>query len=139
MIPKSQRRSPCPVACVLDVLGDRWTLLVIRDLFLGKCHFDEFLASPEGIATNILSSRLAALTRLRLIRRSADAADRRRATYTLTDTGLSLHKILVAAVEWGLAHFPGSFTMEGNERAVRRPLDSQGSGVTPCPLRPAGT
>lgn len=133
MIPKSQRRSPCPIACVLDVLGDRWTLLVIRDLVLGKRHFDEFLASPEGIATNILSTRLSTLTRLRLIRRSADPSDRRRAIYTITDTGLSLHKILEAAVEWGLAHFPGSFTMSGNERAIRRPSPSGDGSVISCP------
>ncbi len=52
------RRSNCPVACTLDLVGDRWTLLVVRDLIWGKTRFDEFLASPEGIATNILSSRL---------------------------------------------------------------------------------
>ena len=52
------RRSPCPVACSLDIFGDRWTLLVIRDLFFGRTRFKDFAASPEGIPTNILTQRL---------------------------------------------------------------------------------
>lgn len=104
----SARRSPCPIACVLDLLGDKWTLLVIRDLFLGKRHFDEFLASPEGIATNILSARLATLTRQKLVRRTVDEKDRRRAAYELTERGRSLSKLLLAAKEWGLAHISGT-------------------------------
>src|SRR5256885_15547057 len=55
---RSTPRSPCPVACSLDLLGDRWTLLVVRDLFWGKTKYGEFLASPEGIPTNILADRL---------------------------------------------------------------------------------
>src|SRR4051812_34030316 len=52
------RRSDCAVACTLDLIGDRWTLLVVRDLLHGSRYFDDFLRSPEGIATNILSARL---------------------------------------------------------------------------------
>jgi len=55
------RRSPCPVACALDLFGDRWTLLVIRDLLFGRSRFKDFSASPEGIPTNILSERLGRL------------------------------------------------------------------------------
>jgi DNA-binding HxlR family transcriptional regulator len=58
---KPERRSDCAVACTLDIIGDRWTLLVVRDLQRGKRHFDDFLRSPEGIATNVLSARLRAL------------------------------------------------------------------------------
>ncbi len=54
----SQKRSVCPIACTLDIIGDKWTLLVVRDLLLGRSHFKQFLASPEGIATNILANRL---------------------------------------------------------------------------------
>src|SRR5712692_4980605 len=64
-------RSRCPVACSLDVLGDRWTLLVIRDLFAGKSRFGEFVASPEHIPTNILSERLKRLERAGLISSTA--------------------------------------------------------------------
>ena len=56
--PDATRRSVCPVACTLDLIGDKWTLLVIRDLMSGKSQFKDFLESPEGIATNILTSRL---------------------------------------------------------------------------------
>src|SRR5215467_1960380 len=52
------KRSLCPVACSLDIFGDRWTLLVIRDLFFGRTRFKDFVASPEGIPTNILTDRL---------------------------------------------------------------------------------
>jgi DNA-binding HxlR family transcriptional regulator len=55
------RVSVCPVACTLDLFGDKWTLLIVRDLLSGKSHFKEFLASPEKIATNILAERLARL------------------------------------------------------------------------------
>ena len=57
------RRSRCPVSCTLDVLGDRWTLLVVRDLMRGKRRFAEFVDTPEGIPTNILSDRLKRLVR----------------------------------------------------------------------------
>jgi DNA-binding HxlR family transcriptional regulator len=105
VIPKSQLRSECAVACTLDVIGDRWTLLVIRDLFLGKRHFDEFLASPEGIATNILTARLEWLTKLKLARRVKVANDRRRVAYELTERGLSLQPVLREVARWGMEQF----------------------------------
>ena len=107
MLPKSDRRSDCPVACTLDIIGDRWTLLVIRDLFFGKRYFDEFLASPEGIATNILSARLATLVKLKLARRVADEKDRRRVAYELTDKGRTLESILRATARWGMEQIHG--------------------------------
>ncbi|HEY3900089.1 MAG TPA: helix-turn-helix domain-containing protein [Chthoniobacter sp.] len=105
MLPKSQLRSECPVACTLDVIGDRWTLLVIRDLFLGKRHFDEFLASSEGIATNILTARLARLSKMKLVRRVKSLGDRRRFAYELTEVGMTLKPLLKEAARWGLKHF----------------------------------
>ena len=117
MIPKSKRRSPCPVACTLDIIGDRWTLLVIRDLFFGKRYFDEFLASPEGIATNILSARLASLTKLKLARRVADERDKRRVAYELTERGRSLKSVLEAVARWGMEQCPGAAMLVGRERA----------------------
>src|SRR5271168_4961621 len=68
---KTSPRSPCPVACSLDLFGDRWTLLVIRDLFWGKTRFGEFEASPEGIPTNILAERLQRLEAAGLVGRKA--------------------------------------------------------------------
>ena len=75
---KPMRRSDCAVACVLDIIGDRWTLLVVRDLLRGKRHFDDFLRSPEGIATNILSARLRTLCEQGLVKKTSDPSDQRR-------------------------------------------------------------
>jgi DNA-binding HxlR family transcriptional regulator len=101
-------RSTCPVACALDLIGDRWTMLVVRDLFLGKQCFDEFLASAEGIATNILAGRLKLLHQQGLISKTADEEDRRRFHYELTPTGKSLRDVLIPLARWGLANLPGT-------------------------------
>jgi DNA-binding HxlR family transcriptional regulator len=115
MLLKSERRSVCPVACTLDIIGDRWTLLVIRDLFFGKRYFDEFLASPEGIATNILSTRLASLTKRKLARRVADEHDKRRVAYELTEKGRSLKSVLEAVARWGMEQCPGTAMLVGKK------------------------
>ena len=101
---KNDRRSPCPVSCTLDLLGDRWTLLVIRDLFAGKTQFKHLVASPEGIATNILSDRLGRLLEAGLIDRKPLPEHQGRFVYHLTQRGLSLGPVLRAVADWGLAH-----------------------------------
>jgi DNA-binding HxlR family transcriptional regulator len=90
---KPERRSDCAVACTLDVIGDRWTLLVVRDLLGGKRHFDDFLRSPEGIATNVLSARLRALCQQGWVKKTPDPSDHRRYTYQLSDDGLRLGEL----------------------------------------------
>jgi DNA-binding HxlR family transcriptional regulator len=109
----TERRSDCPVACVLDLVGDRWTLLVLRDLFLGKRRFDEFRRSPEGIATNVLSDRLARLEREGLVTRHRDEEDARRVLYALTPRGKSLGPVMRAIARWGLEHVEGTRTLPG--------------------------
>ncbi len=106
----TKRRSDCPVACTLDLVGDRWTLLVVRDLVLGKTTFDEFLASPEGIATNILADRLALLQRLGFLERKADPEDGRRRRYVLTSKGAVLPPLVRALARWGEKNLPGTRT-----------------------------
>ncbi len=96
------RRSPCPVACSLDILGDRWTLLVVRDLVLGRTRFKEFIASPEGIPTNILSDRLERLVGSEIVVRVPAADGTKRLAYQLTPKGLALRPILGALRDWGL-------------------------------------
>lgn len=96
------RRSPCPVACALDVLGDRWTLLVVRDLLLGKRRFKEFTASPERIPTNILTDRLERLVRQKIAIRVPSSDGGRHLSYQLTEKGLALGPTLVALKRWGL-------------------------------------
>jgi DNA-binding HxlR family transcriptional regulator len=97
-------RSTCPLACTLDLVGDRWTLLVLRDLFAGKQYFDELLASDERIATNVLSERLQRLLSAGLIVVEVCAENRRRKRYTLTERGRGFAPVLVAIGTWGLTY-----------------------------------
>jgi DNA-binding HxlR family transcriptional regulator len=101
-------RSRCPVACSLDVLGDRWTLLVIRDLFAGKSRFGEFMTSPERIPTNILAERLKRLERAGLIATTPYSEHPVRVDYRLTERGRALAPVVDAIAVWGLEQFPGT-------------------------------
>lgn len=105
---RRKKRSICPVACTLDLIGDRWTLLVVRDLLAGKIRYRDLLASPEGIATNILAERLKRLQALGFV--AARASDERAGSveYHLTGRGRTLQPVLAALRDWGLEHVPGS-------------------------------
>ena len=96
------RRSPCPVSCTLDILGDRWSLLVVRDLLLGRTRFKDFAASPEGIPTNILSDRLARLQSHGIAEQIPAADGTKRLAYQLTEKGKALRPALKALRDWGL-------------------------------------
>jgi DNA-binding HxlR family transcriptional regulator len=106
------RRSPCPIGCSLDLLGDRWTLLVIRDLFWGKSRYGEFVASPEGIPTNLLADRLARLEHAGVIKSVPYQRNPPRHAYALTQKGRDLKPVLAALVKWGKRHVPGTFTQD---------------------------
>jgi DNA-binding HxlR family transcriptional regulator len=101
-------RSLCPVACSLDVVGDRWTLLVIRDLLGGKRRFGDFLAAPEHIPTNILAERLKRLEAAGLVQAVPYSERPRRSEYCLTERGRALGPVLDAIASWGLEQFPGT-------------------------------
>ena len=103
-----ERRSPCPLACSLDIMGDRWTLLVIRDLMFGRSRFKDFSASPEGIPTNILSDRLERLIRHGLAEQMPAADGSKRLAYRLTEKGNALHPVMEAMRDWGLKWEPGT-------------------------------
>jgi DNA-binding HxlR family transcriptional regulator len=101
----TDRRSGCPISYALDFLGDKWTLLVLRDLLLmNKRHYRELLAAEEGIATNILADRLKRLEAQGLINREADPGDRRQLIYRVTDKGISLVPVLLELAAWGARH-----------------------------------
>ncbi|HEY7061548.1 MAG TPA: helix-turn-helix domain-containing protein [Chloroflexota bacterium] len=104
----SARRSPCPVACALDLVGDRWTLLLVRDLLAGKTRFNELRASPEKIPSNILADRLKRLERGGIL--TAVPYERRplRVQYLLTPKGRALGRVLQALATWGLEYLPGT-------------------------------
>jgi DNA-binding HxlR family transcriptional regulator len=105
----AERRSPCPIACTLDLVGDRWSLLVVRDLLLrGTRRYGELLSSPEGIPTNVLADRLRRLAEAGIIesRRYSDRPPRQE--YALTERGKALGPVVHAISEWGLRHVPGT-------------------------------
>ena len=113
------KRSDCPISCTLDLVGDKWSLLIIRDmLFLGKSTYNEFLAAPEKISTNILNDRLIMLTELGLISYTGSA---KRKKYSLTKKGLDLKPVLEAIGNFGFKHFKGSRKhLEKQLKAVQR-------------------
>ena len=104
----AQPRSLCPIASSLDLLGDRWTLLVVRDLLAGKTRFGEFLASAEHIPTNILADRLKRLEAAGLIVRECYQEHPPRDAYHLTPSGAALRRPLEALADWGIQQFPGT-------------------------------
>lgn len=102
---KTNRRSGCPVSISLEVLGDRWSLLIVRDLMVrGYRTFKEFQESGEGIATNILSNRLQRLERARIIDAAPDENDRRKVNYRLTEKGIDLAPVMLELLVWAARH-----------------------------------
>jgi DNA-binding HxlR family transcriptional regulator len=104
---KSIQRSPCVISNVLEIIGDRWTLLLVRDLlFFNKHEYKEFLASPENIATNILADRLKKLLNEGLVGEIVHPDNKSRKLYYLTGKGKDLMPILIEMVRWGAAYLP---------------------------------
>lgn len=113
--PAPNRRSGCPLNASVEMLGDRWSLLIIRDMMLlGYRTFKEFLNSHERIATNILADRLRRLEAYGIIVSGPDPADGRKLIYSLTQKGLDLAPILTEMVLWAAAH-----EATGNQPLVR--------------------
>lgn len=100
-----QRRSGCPVNISLEVFGDRWSLLIVRDLMVrGFRAFQDFLESGEGIATNILAARLRRLQEAGIVESERDPDDRRRVNYRLTQKGIDLAPVMLELLIWGAQH-----------------------------------
>ena len=108
---KKPKRSVCPVACALDVIGDKWTLIVVRDLARGKRFFNDLCRSPERIATNILADRLDRLVAAGLVEKYVSDDSSSREAYRLTEKGKTLEPVLNAVAAWGLAHIEGTKAM----------------------------
>lgn len=103
--PSPKRRSGCPLNASVEVLGDRWSLLIVRDMMLrGFRSYKEFLESYEGIATNILADRLRNLVAHGIITSERDASDGRKRIYRLTAKGIDLAPVLTEMVLWAAGH-----------------------------------
>lgn len=110
------RRSPCPLACGLDLFGDRWTLLVVRDLLFGAERFKDFSASPEHIPTNLLADRLNRLREHGIVEQVAAADGSRHPAYRLTAKGEGLRPVLEAMRDWGLKWEKGTRLLRNRAR-----------------------
>jgi DNA-binding HxlR family transcriptional regulator len=121
-----RRRSGCPIASTLEVIGDRWTLVLLRDLVTGKQAFKEFAASPERIPTNILADRLRQLQAWGLVERRVSEGRAGRYVYVLTKKGAELLPVLQELCRWGNRYLedtwrpPAYFMRERPSDALRR-------------------
>lgn len=118
-----ERRSGCPINLSLEVFGDRWSLIVLRDMiFAGRRHFRELLnGSLEGIASNILADRLKRLLELGMLTRSDDPSHKQKAIYSLTEMSIQLVPVMAHLGAWGRAWLP-----VGEELAIRAELLEEG-------------
>ncbi len=109
---KTWKRSPCPVACALDILGDKWTLLVIRDLFRGRTMYSEFQSGPENIPTNILAARLKRLEKAGIVEKKQYQQRPPRYSYHLSGKGKDLGPVLKSLVTWSNKHLAYTLKVE---------------------------
>jgi len=141
--PKTKPRSGCPVSASLDLFGDRWSLLIVRDMMVrGYRTFREFQHSGEGIATNILADRLEKLEEGGILKREPAADDGRSANYRLTAKGIALAPVLLELLIWG-AHYEKNDApceaiehMEQNRAAVLAETYRRWEQRDPMPLLP---
>jgi DNA-binding HxlR family transcriptional regulator len=103
---KTKKRSNCPIRCSLDIWGDKWSLLIIRDLMDAKqCTYGDFLKSPEGIATNILATRLQNLEEHKIIEKLEHPDSKAKVLYRLTRKGIDLLPIMIEINLWAEKYF----------------------------------
>lgn len=122
---KESRQSGCPIAFTLDVLGDKWSLLVIRDIaFLGKKNYGEFLDSTEKIASNILADRLKRLEEAMIISKEQDPDNQKKFIYQLTQKGIDLIPMILEVIQWGAKYDPN--TAAPHDFIKRLNLDKKG-------------
>lgn len=104
---KKVKRSDCPINFALEIFGDKWTLLIVRDLmFKGKVHYGDFLESEEKIATNILADRLHVLAYAGIVRKSQSSENKTKYIYSLTEKGLGLMPVLIEIILWSAKYDP---------------------------------
>ncbi len=129
-MPSDEPRSYCPINLSLEIFGDSWTLLVLRDLmFAGKRHFRELLQSDERISSNILADRLARLVEHGVLTKSDDPTHKQKAIYSLTEKGIALLPIVVQIGAWGSRWVSDAKKLDARSRKVLRELQEGGPRV----------
>jgi len=119
--PQTRQRSRCPINLALEIFGDRWTLLIVRDLmFAGKRHFRELLRSDERIASNILSDRLNMLVEQGIVTRTGDPSHKQKAVYSLTQRGIDLLPVLAQIGIWSRRYLPVSEELAATAEELER-------------------
>jgi DNA-binding HxlR family transcriptional regulator len=115
------RESGCPIAFTLDTFGDKWSILVVRDMILnGKKYYGEFLESQERIASNILAERLRRLEEARVITKKPDPENQKKYVYELTQKGVDLLPLVLEAVIWGSKYLPETITPKAFLRRLKK-------------------
>ena len=126
-MPSTEPRSYCPINLSLEIFGDTWTLLVLRDMmFAGKRHFRELLQSDERISSNILADRLARLVEHGLLTKSDDPTHKQKAIYSLTEKGITLLPIVVQIGAWGSRWVPDAKKLDASARKFVREIQESG-------------
>ena len=123
----TEPRSYCPINLSLEIFGDSWTLLVLRDMmFGGKRHFRELLQSDEGISSNILADRLARLVEHGLLTKADDPTHKQKAIYSLTEKAIALLPVIVQIGAWGSRWVPDAKKLDAPSRKFLRELQEAG-------------
>ncbi len=126
-----KKRSDCPLSQSLDVFGDKWSLLIIRDLMFGnKCTYNDFLKSEEGIATNILASRLKGLEENGVIEKSAHPDSKAKILYRLTQKGIDLLPIIMEVYIWSDKHMTIPANIKARIKEAKKDKDKFVKQVT---------
>ena len=129
---KSQKRSDCPVSCSLDIWGDKWSLLIIRDLMMAReCTYGDFLKSGEGIATNILASRLQSLEENGLIEKLVHPESKAKVLYKLTPKGIDLVPVMIEINLWAEKYF----TIPADRKAMLKEVKKDKEGYIKASIK----
>lgn len=116
-----KRKSDCPINFALEIFGDRWTFLIVRDLmFKGKHFYGEFLLADEGISTNTLADRLSILEKNGIISKSNDPSHKQKVRYSLTKKGIDLVPVLVEVIMWSAKYDKQSAVEKAFVKAVKK-------------------
>lgn len=125
--PDDGHRSYCPINLSLEIFGDKWTLLVLRDMmFADKRHFRDFLQSDEVIASNILADRLKLLLEHGIVTKAGDPSHKQKTIYSLTEKGIALFPVLAQIGAWGSVHVPAAKKLAPHVRAFLREIHEGG-------------